>query len=205
MLFGARKDILCYHSVVKRGGFYMKDRKYVVSRDDVYVGEVVRAFNIYRDLGEVDIFEAKSGKLDTGSWFSYRSMLFVPDENNFSNDLLYKTPNYPILNVTDDNVCLGLGKNSIVIRDACNLAELLEYFDYGKDLTFEDIMKIRKTFFTGKFAKDNCQLFGWRETMAEDLVFYLKGKELTDAWEIEKEEENLEENKRLDTESFWGK
>lgn len=96
-------------------------------------------------------------------------MLFVPNEENLSNDLLYRSPNYPILNVTDDETCLNLEKNSIVIKDACNLAALLEYFGYKKDLTFEDIMKIRKTFFTGKFAKDNCQLFGWKETMVEDF------------------------------------
>ena len=95
--------------------------------------------------------------------FLLRSMLFVPNEDNLSNDLLYRTPNYPILNVTDDETCLNLGENSIVIKDACNLAALLEYFGYKKDLTYEDIMKIRKTFFTGRFGKDNSKLFGMEE------------------------------------------
>ena len=164
----------------------MENKKYVVCRDNIYVGEVVRTDSIYRYEGDDDIFRTKPGQLSTGSWRSYRSMLFVPNEDNLSNDLLYRTPNYPILNVTDDETCLNLGENNIVIKDACNLAALLEYFGYKKDLTYEDIMKIRKTFFTGRFAKDNCQLFGWKETMAEDLTFYTNGQEVTDPRELEK-------------------
>ena len=36
----------------------------------------------------------------------------------------------------------------------------------------EDLIRIRHTFFTGRFAKDHCELFGYKETMAEDLTFY---------------------------------
>ena len=164
----------------------MENKKYVVCRDNIYVGEVVRTDSIYRYEGEHNFFNTKPGQLSTGSWRSYRSMLFVPNEDNLSNDLLYRTPNYPILNVTDDETCLNLGENNIVIKDACNLAALLEYFGYKKDLTYEEIMKIRKTFFTGRFAKDNCQLFGWKETMAEDLTFYIKGEVVTNPRELER-------------------
>jgi len=52
--------------------------------------------------------------------------LFVPNEEKESNDLLYRSPSYPILNITDDDTCLNLGEKSIVIKDATNLAELLE-------------------------------------------------------------------------------
>lgn len=107
-------------------------------------------------------------------------MLFVPNEEELSNDLLYQSPSYPILNVTDDDTCLNLEERSIVIKNACNLAPLLEYFNYNKDLTFEDIIKIRKTFFTGRFAKDNCELFGWKETKPEDWTYYKNGVEITD-------------------------
>ena len=157
----------------------MENKKYVVCRDNIYVGEVVRTDSIYRYEGDDDFFRTKPGQLRAGSWRSYRSMLFVPNEDKLSNDLLYRTPNYPILNVTDDQTCLNLGENSIVIKDACNLAALLEYFGYKKDLTYEDIIKIRRTFFTGNFAKNNCELFGYKETMAEDLTFYDKGKKVT--------------------------
>ena len=41
-------------------------------------------------------------------------------------------------------------------------------FGYDKILTFEDIMRIRKTFLTGIFAEVNCELFGWKEDKPED-------------------------------------
>lgn len=164
----------------------MENRKYMVSRDNIYVGEVVRVDKIYRYEGDTDFFRTKPGQLDTGSWFSYRSMLFVPNEKKLSNDLLYRSPSYPILNVTDDKTCLGLGEKSIVIKDACNLAALLEYFGYNQDLTFEDIMRIRKTFFTGRFAMDNCELFGYKEAKPEDYTYYKNGAEVTDPIELKR-------------------
>lgn len=164
----------------------MENRKYKVSRNNIYVGEVVRTDRIYRYEGDNDLFRTKPGQLDTESWFSYRSMLFVPNEEKLSNDLLYRSPSYPILNVTDDETCLDLGEKSIVIKGACNLAALLEYFGYNKDLTFEDIMRIRKTFFTGRFAMDNCELFGWKETKPEDWTYYKNGVEVTDPKELKR-------------------
>lgn len=150
----------------------MENRKYKVSRDNIFVGKVVKIGRIYRYKRETDSFHTKPDQLYTRSWFPYRSMLFVPNEEKLSNDLLYKTPSYPILNVTDDETYLDLEEESIVIKDACNLAELLEYFGYNKNLTYEDIMRIRKTFFTGRFAKNNCELFGWKEIKPEDWWKY---------------------------------
>lgn len=182
----------------------MENKKYVVCRDNIYVGEVVRTDSIYRYENDHDFFRTKPGQLSTNSWESYRSMLFVPNEDKLSNDLLYRSPNYPILNVTNDETCLNLEKNSIVIKDACNLATLLEYFGYKKDLTFEDIMKIRKTFFTGKFAKDNCQLFGWKETMAEDVTFYANGKEVINPRELERRRKQFRAEQKEGHRIFFG-
>ncbi|MBQ3020667.1 MAG: hypothetical protein IJD92_00405 [Bacilli bacterium] len=182
----------------------MENKKYVVCRDNIYVGEVVRTDSIYRYEGDDDFFRTKPRQLSTGSWRSYRSMLFVPNEDKLSNDLLYRTPNYPILNVTDDETCLNLGKNSIVIKGACNLAALLEYFGYKKDLTYEDIMKIRKTFFTGRFAKDSCQLFGYKETMVEDLTFRSNGKVVTDSKELERRRKQFRAEQRAGHRIFSG-
>jgi len=164
----------------------MENRNYKVNRDNIYVGEVVRSGEIYRWEGDHDFLRTKPGQLAVGSWFTYRSMLFVPNEEKLSNDLLYRSPSYPILNITDDETCLGLGQESIVIQDACNLAALLEYFGYSKDLSFEDIMRIRKTFFTGRFAKDNCELFGWEEIKPEDWTYYKNGVEVTDPKELKR-------------------
>lgn len=182
----------------------MENRKYKVCRDNIYVGEVVRTDHIYRYEGDSDFFGTKPGQLLTDSWFSYRSMLFVPNEKKLSDDLLYRSPSYPILNVTDDESCLGLGEKSIVIKDACNLALLLEYFGYSEYLTFEDIMKIRKTFFTGKFAQDNCELFGWKETMAEDVTFYVNGNEVTEPKELERRRNQFRADQAAGHRSFSG-
>lgn len=161
----------------------MENKKYVVCRDDIYVGEVVRTDSISYCYNKNNYDYMTLGI--TGPYKSYRSMLFVPNELNLANDLLYRSPNYPVLKVTEDQLCLKLGENTIIIKNACNLAALLEYFGYKKDLTFEDIMKIRKTFFTGRFAKDNCELFGYKETMAEDVTFYdCNGEVVTDPLEL---------------------
>lgn len=182
----------------------MENRKYKVSRNNIYVGEVVRTDRIYRYEGDNDLFRTKPGQLDTESWFSYRSMLFVPNEEKLSNDLLYRSPSYPILNVTDDETCLGLGEKSIVIKGACNLAALLEYFGYNKDLTFEDIMRIRKTFFTGRFAMDNCELFGWKETKPEDWTYYKNGVEVTDPKELKRRIAQERRSQQAGHRSFTG-
>lgn len=184
----------------------MQNRNYKVNRDDIYVGEVVRTNRIYRYDGDTNLFLTKPGQLTTSSWFSYRSMLFVPNEEKRTDDLLYQSPvqPYPILNVTDDNTCLNLGEESIVIKDAYNLAALLEYFGYGKSLTYEDIVNIRKTFFTGRFAKDNCELFGFKETMAEDVTFYINDTEVTDPKQLEELREEFRARQKAGHRSFSG-
>lgn len=143
----------------------MENKKYVVCRDDIYVGEVIEIHGdkMYRNKGKDNFFYTKPGQLYPPVHKSCRSMLFVPNKNKFSDDLLYNSPNYPILNVTDDDICLNLSENSIVVKDAYNLSVLLEYFGYKKDLTIEDIIKIRRTFFTGRFGMDNSKLFGMEE------------------------------------------
>ena len=154
----------------------MNNIDYKINRDDIYVGEVVEASSVCKYKAEE--------QLDVRSYRHYRSMLFVVNENKLSDDLLYNSPNYPILNITDDDICLNLKDNSIVIKDAISLSSLLKYFGYDEYLTIEDIKNIKKEFFTGCFAKDNCELFGYKETKAEDVEFYdfsgnlLKGKDL---------------------------
>ena len=182
----------------------MENKKYVVCRDDIYVGEVVKTDTIYRYEGEGNFFRTKPGQLHVGAWRSLRSMLFVPTEDKTANDLLYRSPNYPVLNMTDDETCINLGEKSIIVNDCYSLAPLLEYFNYNKDLTYEDILKIRKTFFTGNFAKDNCLLFGFQETMAEDLTFYIAGVEVTDPKQIERRRNAFRRDQKRGHRMFTG-
>lgn len=142
----------------------MKNRKYVVCRENIYVGQVIKTDDIYQ-------YE-RDGKSELlpGAYYSLRSILFVPDKNGLADDLIYNSPKYPILNITDDQKCLSLGENSIVIQNIINLNELLEYFGYEKKLTFDDIMKIRKKFFNGYFCGNHSELFGMRENVNEDTM-----------------------------------
>ena len=158
----------------------MAKDNYKVCRDDIYVGEVANTDSIYRYNGETSLFRTKPSQLSTGSWFHYRSMLFVPNEQKLANDLLYSSPNYPILNITDDDTCLSIKTDTIVVKDACNLAQILEYLKYNVELTIEDIIDIRKKLFTGNFAMDNCELFGWKEDQPEDWTYYENNQPITD-------------------------
>lgn len=182
----------------------MSKVNYKVCRDNIFVGEVARTNSIYRYEGDIDFFRTKPSQLTTGSWFHYRSMLFVPNEQKLANDLLYRSPNYPILNVTDDETCLNISSDTIVIKDACNLAQLLEYFGYNKELTFEDLVAIRKNFFTGRFAMDNCELFGWKEHQPEDATYYENGQEITDPRKLKRRIEEARAEQRAGHRSFSG-
>lgn len=159
----------------------MKKLNYKVYRDSIFVGQVVSTNRVMRYEGNTNFFNVKPGQLKTGNYHIYRSILFVPNEKNFSTDLLYNSPSYPILNITDDETCLNLKSNSIVISDSYNLNELLKYFGYSDELSFEDIVKIRKTFFDGKFVFDNCELFGKRELKPDDYIYYRNGIEITNS------------------------
>lgn len=163
----------------------MENRKYVIKRNAIHVGEVIRSDRIYRYEGKKESITCHPGQLAASSYYSYRSMLFVPDENGLSNDLLYRTPAYPILNITDDETCLNLG-NGIVIKGAYCLAPLLEYFGYKEELYYEDVKRIRKTFFNGSFAKDNCKLFGYKETQPEDYIYFKNGIPINDPVELQR-------------------
>lgn len=163
----------------------MVNKKYKVNRSDIYVGELISTDSIYRSEIEDDLFDIKKGHLYTSCWTTYRSMLFVLTEEKLSEDLLYNSLHYPILNVTDNDICLGFGnKESQVIKDAYNLSLLLEYFGYKEELTYEDIVKIRKTFFTGRFGMDNCKLFGMEEIIPSDFEPKMDGILVTDENEI---------------------
>lgn len=137
----------------------MRSKEYKVKRDDVYVGSVIKTGDIYRWTGTMDHHHTKHGQLYAPFYKHYRSMLFVPDDNNRANDLLYRSKRYPVLNITDDETCLNAGKDSVVIQNATNISELLKYYGYDEILTYEDILEIRKYFFTGHFVKENEELF----------------------------------------------
>lgn len=163
----------------------MKNGKYKVCRDKIYVGEVIKTKCVYHP-GRIGILKQKTEKLEVDHWRGYRSILFTLTEDNLANDLLYNSPNYPILNISDNKKCMDFDDHIILVKDAYNLSELLRYFGYNKELTYKNIIKIRKTFFSRKFVYDNCELFGYKESNPENWTYYKYGIEITDPKKIKK-------------------
>jgi len=150
----------------------MKNKNYKVCRDNIFVGQVISTDKIYRYSKKYRYYDDKSNGLVTGVYSIYRSILFTLDENKFASDLLYQSPNYPILNLTNDDICLNLEGNKTIVNDYINLSELLKYYKYNEELTYNDILRIRERFFNSKFVKDNCELFGVKETTSKELTIF---------------------------------
>ena len=164
----------------------MENRNYKVKREDIYVGELIRTDrdSIYR-YSEDDFFDYKKGQLYTSCWETYRSMLFVLTEEKLCEDLLYSSSHYPVLNITDIDIYLNSTSPKIeIVKEAYNLSLLLEYFQFSEELTFEDIIRIRKTFFTGRFGMDHCELFGMKEFIPASFQPRKKGVLVTDKKQI---------------------
>lgn len=182
----------------------MENINYKVCRDSVFVGTVIKPSSICRNERDCEYFQAKPGQLYVSSKRDYRNMLFVPTKERLANDLLYNSPNYKVLNMSDDEEILN-SKNGIVIEDACNLGELLKYFNYKNELTYNDILKIRQIFFTGRFALDHCELFGWQESWNDSWIYYENLLKSSEALKLSKKRlEEIKEYARSRNFSYIG-
>lgn len=172
----------------------MKNIKYRVDRDNVHIGTIVKAS--YIDKIDEDVARLKYLPEDILIPQNYRiirpSVLFVPDENDRMNDLLYDTPAYKVLNITDPK---EISAREIIVSDACNLSPLLAHLGYGKELTYGDIFKIRKVIFSPEFYANFCELFGFRETYASEIDFYEDGKKLEDLEKLAQKMRKFEDRK----------
>lgn len=144
----------------------VKEKK--IYRDEVYVGKLIRTDYIIRYNGDTNSFLTKPGDLAAIYFISLRSILFVPNEKGYAFDLLYDSPNYPILNMTEDSVFECINKETFLIKDAYNLGPLLKYYNYDISLLFNQIQEVKNLFFAENFAKENCQLFGYQEVTSQE-------------------------------------
>ncbi len=102
------------------------------------------------------------GYCEIGDYAFRRNMLFTLDGNRHADDLLYDSPHYPVLNISPDEDCL---KSTIFIaNETYELYELLKYFGYPEELGYDDILKIRNTFFNCDYVLDNSSMYGREET-----------------------------------------
>lgn len=107
----------------------MHDTNYKVKRDKIYVGSLTKVhkdiFTVYNG-SKYEMFDSLSDKKKesmmrcyghlythkpsislTSSSSYYRTMLFILDENNWTNDLLYNCPNYPVMNISKNEDCIN--------------------------------------------------------------------------------------------------
>lgn len=140
----------------------MLNNLYKVKRDKIYVGEVIQIDQIghSRDTGEIQAY----------GYTPCRSILFELLDNKTANDLLYQSANYEVFDLMDEDR-KEKQTGAIVVKNIYSLSTLLKYYGYKEVLAHESILDIRKKFFSGHFAKDNCDLFGYKEIEAEDLSF----------------------------------
>ncbi len=166
----------------------MKTNNYVVNRDDILVGRVVKTIDkdmvispgprykrgIFCDSAEYErdfectpwLLENKPQILFQGNInISERSMLFVL-EKDWSNDLLYDSPAYPVCNISSIE---DFQKARITVAyDIYKIGGVLEYLKYREKITLEDAIRIKETLFSVDWLLDNSHLFGVYETYDHD-------------------------------------
>lgn len=111
----------------------MKNKDYIVRRNEIYAGQVVVADGVFD----------KNGFFNVWSYRPLRSILFVLDENGYANDLLYDANHYPVSGITlscDTN----LDESKIVVAASIKLDKLLSFFEYDDILDYDQIKDIRK-------------------------------------------------------------
>lgn len=155
----------------------MENKKYKVSRDNIFVGTVAQTENIYRYLGEKEKNNIKKGDLFLEKAQNFRTMLFCLNQDKLANDLLYRSPNYPVLNLTNENDIRKNFENHILIHQICHLKPLLELAHFNNTLTYEDILKI-KEIVNQKYIIEHSALFGYQKLQEKPETFYEIGTSL---------------------------
>lgn len=144
----------------------MNKNNKVINRDSVYGGKVISvkrvAGTIYESkaVHESEIYPLipNENELRATYIFDYRSIMFTPNQRTFATDLLYNAVDYPILNITDKEICM---KSEIVIANAVWLGPILKSLGYEEQMSLKDLKKARKILFSGNFIKKNSELFGF--------------------------------------------
>lgn len=95
-----------------------------------------------------------------------RTILFVLNENNMAEDLLFDSPNYPVLNLSDNDICLNA--DFTISQHIFKIGFPLKYLGFPEYLTIEDIIHLKRTYFSIDWVLDHSSLFGIYETGKEE-------------------------------------
>ena len=144
--------------------------KTVVSRDTIYVGHVVKPLQFFKALQDGidgDGYSIRTGQLRVNKSHIVRSMLFTITEDGLANDLLYKSPLYPILNKASIKDCQA---SDLVVEHPVRISGLLSRNNFGKFLTFKDLKLVRKNIFSAGYLIKNSERFGMLQVLAPSGV-----------------------------------
>ena len=130
-----------------------RNSNYSVSRSNIYTGVLVRGYKIER--AHDDFFERREGEYYLRAYNPYRSMIFRLSENRLAMDLLYDTPEVPVLNYSDVSQVLP---NRLMVDYAVNVSLLLERLGFDEYLEYEDILKF-KDMLNDNLLFENINLF----------------------------------------------
>ena len=130
------------------------------------------------------------------------------------NDLLYNSPAYRILNISDglkkEDANVVANPDELIVSYPYNIADLLAYLGYRKELTYGDVLKIRQVIFSPEFYSQFCELFGFRETYSSEVQFYRTdescryGELIKDPKEIEAKMREFDKRRALGERGFSG-
>ena len=157
----------------------MKSERSVI-RDAVHVGQLI----IARDLSflpeKEDPTEVNYIIEDS---MPCRSILFVIDKKRYARDILYDSPRYPIVGVTEDKYCvIEKGEEKAIIFSRWCLAELLSSLGYPSILTKKDIQRIRNTLFDSLASERLRILSGYLYERYRECIKTLRDKSLKEAF-----------------------
>lgn len=172
----------------------MKNREYIVNRDDIFVGDVCginpEKIRIYSDglfdfssidfgltseeevkksfAGRLYLFKRDTEQLDYGYAGGWVSTLFQRTMLFILDESLHAND---LLYDSPHYPILNISPNEdclnssiCILHNTYQIGEVLKYFGYPEELNYDDIVKIRRTLFNCDFVLDNCQLFGRFET-----------------------------------------
>lgn len=127
----------------------MKNKNYIVSRKNVFFGQLILADSVGID---------SNGNLLIESFKPLRAMLFTISANR-ADDLLFDSPRYSVEGFTSN--LLTVGENVRLIIRPYNMDEILKIFQFPEELNYNNILQIKKLFFNGNFAVKNPEIFGY--------------------------------------------
>ena len=154
-------------------------KKYIVTRENVYVGKLIEPQDLtvkqvhkkYQKLSQEEKLRIKNLWLNICCQEEIRPILFKIDDKNQAEDLIYHVDNsYPILEAKE----ILSEEGNYIVKNTTSISEVLKYLNFPELLTKKDIKRIYKLLIeSSAWIKANRKLFGYIE-FSDDT--YIEGE-----------------------------